>query len=141
MHATFRAFAAMEMLAFATEHIRRSTIPFSTWTSTVPACKETQQGCPEGAAGEAVDDEVDARVQHEKEVVDTGKWKERRSFYIHSDLQSQGTKRDEENGTKSLNSPITPNSNTKRISQSHNCLYFDCQPISVECRSRFDLIG
>ena len=46
-----------------------SGLPCTTYS---PAGEESQQGGPEGAAGEAVDDEVDARVEHEEKVVDAG---------------------------------------------------------------------
>ena len=62
---------------------------------TVPACEETQQGCPEGAAGEAVDDEVDARVEHEEKVVDAGE--RERGDSIHSDLVLHCTQQHEDN--------------------------------------------
>ena len=48
----------------------------------VPARKEADECGPEGAAGEAVDDEVDARVEHEEKVVDAGE--RERGDSIHS---------------------------------------------------------
>ena len=39
----------------------------------LPAREESDEGHPEGASGEAVDDKVDARVQHQEEVVDAVK--------------------------------------------------------------------
>ena len=61
----------------------------------LPAGEESEQGGPEGAAGEAVDDEVDARVEHEEKVVDAGE--RERGDSIHSDLVLHCTQQDEEN--------------------------------------------
>ena len=59
----------------------------------VPARKEADECGPEGAAGEAVDDEVYAGVEHEEKVVDAGE------EAIQWDLVIWWTQQDEENET------------------------------------------
>ena len=71
-----------------------SGLPCTTYS---PAGEESQQGGPEGAAGEAVDDEVDARVEHEGKVVDAGERGRGRGDSIHSDLVLHCTQQDDEN--------------------------------------------
>ena len=66
----------------------------------LPAGEESEHGCPEGAAGEAVDDEVDARVEHEEKVFDTGERGRGRGESIHSDLVLHCPQQDEENKMK-----------------------------------------
>ena len=56
--------------------------------SLILASEESEEGGPEGAAGEAVDDEVYARVQHEEKVVDAEE-KEKTIPFTRSDLVVQ----------------------------------------------------
>ena len=65
-----RDISAKLCLAVAWQNIQ--TFSLSPLCSYILAREESEEGCPESAAGEAVDDKVYARVQHEEKVVDAG---------------------------------------------------------------------